>query len=219
MSFREFIAAQREDLPILLTREHVAGRTIVFTGANRGIGLEAARHVAQLGVARLILAVRSVSAGMEAKADIEDSFVDEPPSTSARQNESDPKPVVEVWRLDLADWTTVRAFAERASRELDRLDVLVQNASAALDVFGTNEHGYERNIAANVFGTVMLAMMLLPKMRDTATHFDSLPHSVILTSGFGFEQQSVLEFLDAGGGVFGELNKEDGKSPMSGTKR
>jgi retinol dehydrogenase-12 len=44
---------------------------------------------------------------------------------AARQSilESVPRANVEVWNVDLADFATVRAFAERANKELDRLDL------------------------------------------------------------------------------------------------
>ncbi|KAM0273216.1 hypothetical protein ACHAQH_008407 [Verticillium albo-atrum] len=56
MDFFSCVKAQWETLPVLLKREHVAGGTFIITGSNHGIGREAARHVAELGAARLILA-------------------------------------------------------------------------------------------------------------------------------------------------------------------
>lgn len=68
-----------------------AGQTIIITGSNVGLGKEAARHIARLGASKLILAVRNVEAGEEAKRDIENT-------TKCG------KSVIEVWKLDLASY-------------------------------------------------------------------------------------------------------------------
>jgi retinol dehydrogenase-12 len=47
-----------------------ANQTITVTGANIGLGREAARHFARLGAAKVILAVRNTEAGEEAKNSI-----------------------------------------------------------------------------------------------------------------------------------------------------
>lgn len=47
--------------------------TVIVTGANAGLGLEAARHFTRLNAAKVILAVRSISKGEAAKQSIESS--------------------------------------------------------------------------------------------------------------------------------------------------
>lgn len=64
------------------------------TGANIGLGKEAARHFVQLNAAKVIIACRSVEKGENAKQDIE--------STTGR------KGVVDVWQLDLQSYDSVR---------------------------------------------------------------------------------------------------------------
>lgn len=49
------------------------GETVLITGANVGLGLEAARHIVRLGAARVILGVRNVQAGETTAKDIESS--------------------------------------------------------------------------------------------------------------------------------------------------
>jgi hypothetical protein len=68
-----------------------AGETVIITGSNVGLGKEAARHIARLGASKLILAVRNVSAGEEAKKDIENTI-------------NCGGSVIEVWQLDLASY-------------------------------------------------------------------------------------------------------------------
>lgn len=94
-----------------------AGQTVIVTGSNVGLGKEAARHFVRLGASTLILAVRNIKAGEEAKKDIE---------TNTKCGAT----VIEVWTLDLASYDSVKAFAKRAS-QLPRLDVLCENAGIA----------------------------------------------------------------------------------------
>jgi retinol dehydrogenase-12 len=100
--------------------ERYDGQTVIVTGANVGLGLEAARHIVNLGAAKVILAVRSIDKGEAAKKDIE--------ATSGKRG------VVEVWQLDLSSYASVEEFAAKASK-LDRLDVLLENAGIATGTF------------------------------------------------------------------------------------
>ena len=55
MRFSEFLYAQLvTSIPI--PTASFSGQTIIITGANRGLGFEAAKHFVRLDVARLILA-------------------------------------------------------------------------------------------------------------------------------------------------------------------
>lgn len=71
------------------------GRRFIVTGANSGTGRETARRLALAG-AEVVLAVRSLEKGEEAK--------------TAIQREA-PAAVLDVRQLDLADIASVRAFA------------------------------------------------------------------------------------------------------------
>ncbi|KAL3294318.1 Short-chain dehydrogenase [Colletotrichum asianum] len=191
-----FIRAQRQNLPIIPTKETCAGKTYIITGSNSGIGFEAVKHLVNLGSGRLIIAVRSIERGQDAKARI-DASTDRPD-------------VTEVWQLDMSSYDSIRSFAKRASSELGRLDGLVENATAALDEWTVAE-GMETSITVNVIGTVMLAMLLHPKLMETAKTSDSRPHIVVVTSGLGFTQPDFLKYADKG--VFDVLNTQ-GESPM-----
>ncbi|KAK5988472.1 Short chain dehydrogenase FGM9 [Cladobotryum mycophilum] len=71
MSLLSLLRAQYKHLPIPLSPDDVAGRTYIVTGANSGLGLECTKHLVRLGAARVIMAVRNVQSGEEAKAAIE----------------------------------------------------------------------------------------------------------------------------------------------------
>lgn len=144
------------------------GQTVIVTGSNTGLGKEAARHFARLGAAKLILAVRNTKAGEAAKADIE-------------QTTQCPPGTVEVWALDLGDYASVKAFAARATKELERVDVLCENAGIATDKKKMVQ-GHESTITVNVVSTFLLALLMLPKLKDTAKRFGVRPRLTVVAS-------------------------------------
>lgn len=165
------------------------GMTIIVTGSNVGLGKEAARHFARLGAAKVILAVRNLEAGELAKKDIEET------------SKCDSK-TIEVWKLDLASYETVKAFADRVSK-LDRIDAVVENAGIAVDTISMAE-GHERTITINVISTFLLALLLLPKLKAVAKQHSIQPRLTIVSSEVhgwtSFQQKSepkIFEALDS----------------------
>jgi NAD(P)-dependent dehydrogenase (short-subunit alcohol dehydrogenase family) len=153
-------------------QQSFAGQTIIVTGANSGLGLEAARHFFRLGVAKLILAIRSPGKGEAAKEDIVRSV----------RNRSDGDAVIEIWTVDLGSTESTLAFSERVKKELPRLDVLLCNAGVNFKQFELVE-GFERSMQINVLNTYLLALSVLPKLGETNTRFpDASPHLVIVNS-------------------------------------
>lgn len=147
-------------------------QTVIVTGANSGLGLEAAQHFYRLNAARLILAVRTIAKGQDAKEYI------------LRNNpqRSDPA-AIETWSLDLSSTESTLAFASRVKRELPRLDVLINNAGINSPEWKVYE-GYEQAVQVNVLNTFLLALSLLPKLEASTTVSDkeSQPHLVIVSS-------------------------------------
>ncbi|KAF6817838.1 short-chain dehydrogenase reductase family [Colletotrichum sojae] len=132
------------------------GQTIIVTGSNTGIGLEVARHLVRLDVAKVILAVRSIPKGEAAAAAIEES--------------TGQKGVTEVWELDLSSYDSVVRFGRRLD-SLDRLDVLVNNAGVMMYNFVRAEED-DILITVNVVSTLLLSLLALPKLRETSLKFD-----------------------------------------------
>ncbi|KAK8135860.1 short chain dehydrogenase atnD [Apiospora sp. TS-2023a] len=162
----QFFVSQFTPLPYPTT--DCTDKVVIVTGGNVGLGLEAARHFARLNAAKVIIACRSLEKGNAAKADIESS-------TPNR------KGVVEVWHLDLASFESVKEFCRRADQQLDRLDVLLENASVLNTKFFERE-GYEEQVTVNVLSTFLMALLLLPVLRRTATRFNTTPHLTIVSS-------------------------------------
>ena len=145
-----------------------AQQTVIITGANTGLGKEAARHISRLHAARVILAVRNTTAGEAARQDI---------IATTKIDAS----AISVWPLDLASYASVRAFASRAASELERIDVLLNNAGVALTNWSFAE-GHETTVTVNVISTFLLTLLLLPKMRATATRYSVVPRVSIVSS-------------------------------------
>ncbi|KAJ3613739.1 hypothetical protein NHX12_019985 [Muraenolepis orangiensis] len=92
------------------------GKTVLITGANTGIGKETARDLARRG-ARVIIACRNMAKGAKAVEDIQASC---------------PDAQLELRQLDLADTSSVRAFAQKFLQEVNQLHILINNAGVML---------------------------------------------------------------------------------------
>ncbi|MCJ1301959.1 hypothetical protein MMC08_004760 [Hypocenomyce scalaris] len=143
-----------------------SGQKIIVTGSNVGLGFEAALHFTRLSAAKVVLAVRNLEKGEAAKKAIEES--------TKRTG------VVEVWQLDLSSYESVKQFVKRAEG-LDRLDAIVENAGIATEKYQVFEDN-ESTITINVVSTFLLALMILPKLRETARKFNVTPRLSIVSS-------------------------------------
>lgn len=87
-----------------------------------------------------------------------------------------------MWPLDLSSFDSVQNFCRRAESELERLDVLLENA-ALLSISGSQmAEGYEIQVTTNVISTFLMALMLLPLMKKTAAKFNVEPVLTVVSS-------------------------------------
>ena len=128
------------------------GRTAVVTGANTGIGFEAAAVLAQRG-AVTILACRDTGKAERA---------------AARLSAAAPQATVSVVRLDLASLDSVRAAAEQIRASHERLDLLINNAGLMMPPHGTTADGFELQFGTNHLGHFALTGLLLDRMLTAA---------------------------------------------------
>ncbi|KAE8151661.1 hypothetical protein BDV25DRAFT_171316 [Aspergillus avenaceus] len=156
-------------------------KTIIITGANSGLGLEAARHIVSLG-ARAILGVRDMASGHAAKASIEDS--------TSRPD------ACEVWEVDLASYASVLGFAERVNA-LPRVDGVICNAAIATREFRVVE-GHESSVTVNVVSSLLLGVLVLPKLRGCEGVLSFVVSEVHAWTGFveGRDPRGVFVALD-----------------------
>ena len=172
LSFFEFIRSQWAKIPVPAVP--LDGKTIIVTGSNTGLGKEAARHIARLNAQTLILAVRTVEKGEAARKDILASLPES-------------KTNILVWKLDMSTFAGVREFAEKAKKELPRLDVAILNAGIATPNWNMSPDGWEETIQTNDLSTCYLAMLLYPKLLEAANESGALkPHLTIVSSEVHF---------------------------------
>jgi len=188
MDLSTFIKDQWTHLPVPSTS--FAGQTIIVTGSNTGLGLEAARHFVRLEASKVILAVRTIRAGEEAAKSIHES--------TGRQG------VCEVWQVDMGNWESVKAFVKKAEG-LERLDAVVENAGIAKREYEQME-GMESSVAVNVVGTFLMALSLLPILRAKAKKNGGTPRLVIVSSEVHASSKMAERNEDS---IFEALNKND----------
>lgn len=128
------------------------GKTIIITGANRGIGRTTAIDLARRG-ANLILACRNLESGTKVAEEIK----------SETGNQS-----VAVLPLDLSSFQSIKSFADTIKEKEDKIDVLINNAG----IYGDGERkltqdGNELHFQSNHLGPFLLTRLLVPKLKAT----------------------------------------------------
>lgn len=170
-----------------------AGKTVVITGSNTGLGLEAARWITQLGATRIILACRSTDKGRAA-------------ADSIRTSTKCSLDMLEVWELDMSSYASVQAFVERAKTELSRLDAVIANAGVLTTKFKVTEDN-EETITTNVVSTFLLALLLHPKLVETARKYNTETHLTFIGSEL-YKTAKFKECKVPEGQIFPTLNNE-----------
>jgi len=124
------------------------GQTIVITGANSGIGLEATRELARNG-ATVIMACRSTERGEDAANGVRGEI---------------PDADLRVEECNLGDLESVRSFA--AGLEDEAIDVLINNAGVMAIPRSETADGFETQFGVNHLGHFALTGLLLESLSD-----------------------------------------------------
>ena len=163
----------------------LSAKTAIITGANSGIGLEAAVELARQG-ANVVLACRNPNKGEAAKTDIEQ-----------RAGNG----TVTLMSLDLASFASIRGFAKEALDQLPRIDILLNNAGIVARQRTVTVDGFEQTFGVNHLGHFLLTTLLLDRITTT-------PEARIVTVA-----SHAHKF--AGGGLdFDDLQTERGYKAM-----
>jgi retinol dehydrogenase-12 len=113
---------------------------------------------------------------------------------------------VQVWELDLARYESVKGFARRVET-LDRVDKVIENASIYPFKFEPGERGDELSVVVNIISTFLLALLLLPKLRERAMKTRTTP-VLSITGNF---VHWITQFPERNGeeGIFNTLARKD----------
>ena len=131
------------------------GKTALVTGSNIGLGLECARQLLSLHLSRLVLDVRSLKKSEDARTEL---AKDAPWAT------------IEVWHLDMSDYASVRAFAEKC-KGLEKGGAGIDYSVLNVEILKVNMEinaltGYEEVLQVNYLSTALLALLLLPSLAN-----------------------------------------------------
>ncbi|TPV96900.1 MAG: SDR family oxidoreductase [Myxococcales bacterium FL481] len=138
--------------PPELLQTDLTGRVLVVTGGNGGIGWVCVKQFAKQG-ATVVLACRRLEAGEQQAAE-------------ARRELPDAH--IEVRRLDLADLSSVRAFAQEVLAAHDAIHGLLNNAGVMNTPAGKTADGFEMQLGTNHLGHFLLTKLLLPALKNGA---------------------------------------------------
>ena len=123
-----------------------ADKTALVTGANSGLGFEAAAQLAEAGFGRVILACRTLDKAAVAKT----SLSERAPSTH-----------FDSIAVDLADLSSSKAAADELIRRAIRIDALLLNAGLASgDQMQKSADGLELSFASSIIGHHVIATRL-----------------------------------------------------------
>jgi NAD(P)-dependent dehydrogenase (short-subunit alcohol dehydrogenase family) len=135
-----------------MTSDNLKGKVALVTGANKGIGLEIARQLAQQG-STVLIGARDEKRGEEAARSLHAEGLD-----------------TRFVHLDITDQTTIDAAAQKIEDEFGKLDILVNNAAVALDQTPPSQLDMDilrRTYDTNVFGVFAVTKAMLPLIRKS----------------------------------------------------
>lgn len=125
--------------------------TVLISGANRGIGLETAKQLAEQGNT-VIIGARKVTSGQQAIEAIVASGVS--------------RDLLATIQLDVTSDESVNAAATQIKSDYPKLSVLVNNAGVAGDMekpaLSTTAADYEATMAVNFYGSLRMMQAFLP---------------------------------------------------------
>jgi NAD(P)-dependent dehydrogenase (short-subunit alcohol dehydrogenase family) len=132
-----------------------AKKIALITGANKGLGYEMAKQLAQAGVT-VVLAARDQAKGEPAAAKLKAGGLD-----------------VTFLKLDVTNKNDRAAAADYLEKKFGKLDILINNAGIAADgiagtsVSATSEKSLEDTFETNFFAPIALTQALLPLLKKS----------------------------------------------------
>ncbi|KAJ3843260.1 hypothetical protein EV361DRAFT_884869 [Lentinula raphanica] len=166
-TFQEMIDEQKKGMPPVLKGD-LTGKTVMVTGANSGIGFEAAKHFATMNPARLVIVCRTIAKAQDSIKQIQ--------AETGYKN-------AEPMALELSSFRSISESVTQATKTLDRLDILVENAAVSTGYeYIPTEDGWETMLQVNSLGPALHALLLLPLISKTAREHSVVPRIVVVSS-------------------------------------
>ncbi|XP_054258076.1 retinol dehydrogenase 13-like isoform X2 [Macrosteles quadrilineatus] len=149
--------------------ELVEGKVVIITGANTGIGREAALELAKRK-AKVVMACRDIAKCEKAREDI----------VLQTKNK-----FVYCRSCNLASQESIRTFADRFKKEHQRLDILINNAGVMRCPFSRTVEGIEMQLGVNHMGHFLLTNLLLDRLKE------SVPSRIINVSSTAHKRGKI----------------------------
>lgn len=130
----------------------LSGKRIIVTGATNGVGLGTARALTRAG-AHVIMAVRNTDLGAQRAKEIGGS--------------------TSVAKVDLADLSSVQAFADALDGDVD---ILINNAGMLTQTREETVDGFEKTIGTNLLGPFALTNLVFGRVRSQIINVGSQTH-------------------------------------------
>ena len=130
----------------------LTGKRIIVTGATNGVGLGTARALTRAG-AHVIMAVRNTELGAQRAKEIGGS--------------------TSIAKVDLADQSSVRAFADALDGDVD---ILINNAGMLTQQREETVDGFEKTLGTNLLGPFALTNLIFPRVRAQIINVGSHAH-------------------------------------------
>ena len=154
------------------SKARLDGKTVVITGGNAGIGTETAIDLAKRG-AKVIIACRSKERGEKAVEEIRTESGSE---------------AISLKILNLASFTSIKAFAADFIKTEPQLDILINNAGIMMCPFSKTEDGHETQFGVNHLGHFLLTNLLLDLLKKSA------PSRVVLVASSAHQFAKSIDF-------------------------
>lgn len=152
----------------------VAGKTVLVTGGNSGIGFEAAHILAVRGGANVVICSRNLQRVNEAVEKIQLALGQEDASVVKKLGLAVSGGSIKGMQMDLASLDSVKSFAREFLEQHDRLDILIHNAGTMFFPEEENEKklfktvdGFERYTQINHLGSFLLTKLVWPLIVKT----------------------------------------------------
>ncbi|KAH7093448.1 hypothetical protein FB567DRAFT_487788 [Paraphoma chrysanthemicola] len=157
----------------------LAGKVILVTGGNSGLGRESVLELAKHNPSKIYLASRNAARGIEA-IDLIKMEV--------------PKAQVVLLLCDLSSLQSVQQAAQQIRSDSQHLDILICNAGVVACPKATSKDGYEIQFATNHLGHALLIKLLIPLLfKAVKVHGDAKVVS-IASPGFNFSPKGGIQF-------------------------